>query len=445
MMKRGPQKNVQKKLSVNNLLNIVSKSFEISDPERLETRGKTKKISLKDCLMSAFAMFSLKYPSLLSFDNASDEEISHHNTKKLYKIKQVPSDTYMRERLDSVDPQRLRGAFQKLFAQIQRSKLLEQYEFLGGYLLACDGTEIFNSKAISCESCCKKNHRDGSTSYYHQIVCGSIVHPNMKQVIPLCPEPIVMQDGTTKNDCESNAMRRFLKHVKREHPKMKFTIASDALSANAPPVNLITELGWDYIINAKPKGNSSLFEFIDGLQLSETKVVKGKNIYRLRYINNVPLNNTIDSPDVNFLLCDAEELVGKKIVKKTFSWITSHTITDKNVYQIMRGGRARWKIENETFNTLKTQGYQFEHNFGHGKKNLHTIFAMIMMLAFFVDQIQESACGLFQAALKKSKKRGRLWGRMQKIFFSLLIENWEGFYQALAFGHRAHRIAPNTS
>ena len=65
----------------------------------------------------------------------------------------------------------------------------------------------------------------------------------------------------------------------------------------------------------------------------------------------------------------------------------------------MRGGRARWKIENETFNTLKNQGYHFEHNYGHGKKNLPVVLAMVMLLAFFlVDQAQQRCCPLFQAA-----------------------------------------------
>ena len=57
----------------------------------------------------------------------------------------------------------------------------------------------------------------------------------------------------------------------------------------------------------------------------------------------------------------------------------------QNVAAIMRAGRASWKVENETFNTLKNQGYHFEHNFGHGEKHLATVFANLMMLAFLID------------------------------------------------------------
>jgi hypothetical protein len=68
----------------------------------------------------------------------------------------------------------------------------------------------------------------------------------------------------------------------------------------------------------------------------------------------------------------------------------------------MRGGRARWKIENETFNTLKNQGYEFEHNYGHGYKNLSVNLAFLMMLAFLVDQAQLLTSKVVQQALKKS-------------------------------------------
>ena len=85
----------------------------------------------------------------------------------------------------------------------------------------------------------------------------------------------------------------------------------------------------------------------------------------------------------------------------------------------MRGGRARWKVENETFNTLKNQGYHFEHNFGHGHQHLSVVFALLMMLAFLVDQTQQLACRLFQAVLQKKRSRIRLWEQMRALFSTL--------------------------
>ena len=122
-------------------------------------------------------------------------------------------------------------------------------------------------------------------------------------------------------------------------------------------------------------------------------------------MNDVPLNETRAAPSVNFFECEWTEVVGKKEKQGHSSWVTFHKITDDNLYTLMRGGRCRWKIENETFNTLKNQGYQFEHNFSHGKKTLHSVFALLMMLAFLLDQVQEAACGLFQKAMIHRKTR----------------------------------------
>ena len=377
-------------------------------------------------------MFSLKSPSLLAFDQGRKDPIISHNLEKLYGIKHAPSDTYMREELDEVDPVLLRDSFTFIFEAAQRGKLLEKYQFLGGLLVAADGTGLFESDNINCDSCCEKHHRDGKITYYHQALAAAIVHPGYKQVIPLCPELIRKQDGATKNDCESRALKRLLKSLKKEHPRLKLTILADALSADAPTINEITQYGYNFIINAKQGKLKSLFEWIKGLDLREIDISVEKNSYHFRYINNIPLNDTPDAPQVNFLECKAIEIKGKKVTETTFSWVTDHVLTNKNVFEIMQGGRTRWKIENETFNTLKNQGYQFEHNFGHGTKYLLSVFASLMMLAFLIDQIQESVCGLFQAAHEKMKTRRALWHKMQCYFNTFLLNSWQEMFTAIS-------------
>jgi len=111
----------------------------------------------------------------------------------------------------------------------------------------------------------------------------------------------------------------------------------------------------------------------------------------------------------------------------------------------MRGGRARWKIENETFNTLKNQGYQFEHNFGHGRKNLHTVFAFLMMLAFLIDQVQEAACGLFQKAMEHKKTRRAFWEAMRAFFYTYFVDSWQDLFAAMGPGFKGARLVINTS
>jgi len=367
---------------------------------------------------------------LLAFDKQRGEEATKHNLKSLFLIEKPPSDTHMRETLDLIDPVNLRNNYLTLFEEVQRSKLLEQFKFLDGYLCLLDGSGIFESEKVHCESCCRKQHKDGRISYYHHILAAVIAHPSMKQVLPLCPEPITKQDGATKNDCERNASHRLLRDLKREHPRLQLTICSDALSANAPHIRELQELDYHFIIGVKPDGNRSLFSWVKGVT-KEVKIFVGKNEYIFRYLNEVPLNDTENAPMVNFLDCEAIEFEGKRTFKRHFNWITDHKITEKNVHLLMLGGRARWRIENETFNTLKNQGYHFEHNFGHGKKHLHTVFALLMMLAFLIDQIQEAACGLFQKALKARGTRRAFWERMRSLFYVCVVKSWKVLFEAM--------------
>ncbi len=102
----------------------------------------------------------------------------------------------MREILDGVDPNDLRSVFKDVFRQIQRGKALEKMVFLDGYyLLNLDGTDFYSSEKVSSEACLKKVRKNGKTLYYLQMLGAAIVHPDYKEVIPLCPEMIVKQDG----------------------------------------------------------------------------------------------------------------------------------------------------------------------------------------------------------------------------------------------------------
>jgi len=99
--------------------------------------------------------------------------------------------------------------------------------------------------------------------------------------------------------------------------------------------------------------------------------------------------------------------------------------------QIMKGGRARWKIENETFNTLKNQGYHFEHNYGHGNKHLCSVFTMLMLLSFLIDQALELCDALYQSARKREKRKSTLWEKMRTFFQIVKWDSWDSFLTAI--------------
>src|ERR687885_1366658 len=424
----------RKHLSADALFHLVRSGFAtIPDP-----RGEDVDISLTDALMSAFAMFSLKAPSLLAFD----KERAEGNLHTIYGIERVPCDTYMREILDPVSPKVLRPVFTSVFRQLQRGKALEAMTFLDGhYLLALDGTEYFSSKTIHCASCLHRVHRNGSITYAHQMLGAAIIHPNQRAVIPLMPEPIMNRDGTEKNDCERNAAKRFVAKLRQDHPHLKFIITEDSLSSNAPHIETLQDYDLHYILGVKEGDHTYLFQQVQAAEAAGRVTSYERHdraaglVHRFRFINDIPLNASQAHVRVNFI--EYWEMGAAKV--QHFSWVTDVRVSTRNVYALMRGGRARWKIENETFNTLKNQGYHFEHNYGHGEQNLSVVFATLMMLAFLVDQTQQLCCALFRAVWTKLGSKRLLWERMRALFYGYHLESMRELWEALWYGYERQR------
>lgn len=433
---------MRKSLSMPGLLKIVKKSF-VQVKETSKSSRKNR-ISIADCLMSGLAVFSLKYPSLLQFDRSQEEEEIRHNLSCLYQIERAPCDTYLRERLDEVDPTSLRSSYKALFSQLQRGKELEKFQYMDGhYLLSIDGAGYFSSTEVHCDNCCEKHHKDGNITYYHQMLGAVLVHPDYKEVIPFAPEPILKQDGASKNDCERNASKRLLDDLRREHPHLKVIVVEDGLASNAPHIKKIQALDMHFILGAKPKDHKYLFDWVKHSKTQSYEFRDNKGIiHRFNYINGVPLNDSNMDLEVNFLEYWEIKPNGKK---QHFTWVTDLRLSQETVFDIMKGGRARWKIENETFNTLKNQGYHFEHNFGHGYKNLSTVFAYLMILAFFIDQVQALSCKLFKSAVKKAGSKMRFWEKVRGYFLNYLVTSWDDLYNVIAYGKKPTLLSYDTS
>ena len=207
----------------------------------------------------------------------------------------------------------------------------------------------------------------------------------------------------------------------------------DGLASNAPHIMHLEKYNMKYILGARQGDHQYLFDLIDNSEsMTYCEIIdKKKSFHQFRFVNNVSLNKTNHKLKVNFLEYRETTSKGKEI---NFSWVTNIHITEKNVYNLMRGGRARWKIENETYNTLKNLGYNFKHNYGHGKKHLSTVFCLLMMLAFFIDQIQEIASSqLFFAAKNKSGGSYRaLWEHIRVLFVYMVFNSWEMLYEKIA-------------
>jgi hypothetical protein len=420
---------VRKHLSADALFGLLRTGFADIADHRL---GKPD-ISLTDALMAAFAMFSLKAPSLLAFE----QERTEGNLQRVYGLQRVPCDTAMREILDPVQPKALRPLFQAIFRALQRGKALEAMMFVEGhYLLALDGTGYFSSQQIHCESCLERHHRNGTITYSHQMLGAALIHPDRREVIPLMPEPIVKQDGTEKNDCEREAAKRLIVQLRQDHPHLPLIVTEDSLSSNAPHIQVLQEHHVHYILGVKEGDHAYLFEQVAAAEHAGRVTYYDRDDpetglrHRFRFISDMPLNESHTDLRVNFLEC--WEWEQDKV--QHFSWVTDLRINKGTVYQIMRGGRARWRIENETFNTLKNQCYHFEHNYGHGYQHLSVVFAVLMMLAFLVDQVQQLSCPLFQAVWAKLGSKRRLWERMRALFYAYVLTSMRQLFEALFYG-----------
>ena len=183
-----------------------------------------------------------------------------------------------------------------------------------------------------------------------------------------------------------------------------------------------------FILVAKPSDHKILFEWVRemiglkaGGHLTFTDS-KGRK-HKYRWVNDVPLNGSKDADQVNFF--DYRIITNKKTTYRN-SWVTDICIDEKNIVTLVKAGRARWKIENETFNTLKNQGYHLEHNFGHGHHNLSMIFFMINLLAFYVHQILEFTDLLYQKVrYTKFTSRKEFWNQLRCTIRILIFPHWQ--------------------
>jgi hypothetical protein len=432
----------RKHLSADALFGLVRRGFATIPDARLSDTD----IALTDALMSAFAMFSLTSSSLLAFD----KERAEGNLETIDGLERVPCDTHMRERLDTVSPELLRPLFKSVFRQVQRGKALEALAFLDGHsLFALDGTGYFSSKTMHCTSCLHKVHRNGSTTSSHQMLGAAIVHPDVREVIPLMSEPIMKHDGTDKNDGERNAAKRFIATLRQDHPHLQFIVTEDSLSSNAPHLETLHAHGLHDILGVKEGDHASLFNQVQAAEhaghvtSSERHDRAAGLVHRFRFVNDMPLNASNTDVQVNGM--EYWEIGDGKV--QHCSWVTDVRVNTRNVYRLMRGGRARWKIENETCNTLKNQGDNFEHNDGHGMKNLSVVFATIMMLAFLVDQVPQHCCALFRAVWRKLGSKRLLWERLRAFFSTYRLDSMRELFAALLYGwEKLHPIlATDTS
>ena len=411
--------------------------------------GSETTYTMADAALGAFSVFFTQSPSFLEYQRNLQVTKGCNNAVSLFGLTQVPSDNQIRNLLDPVPPSAVLPVFAAVVDALQNGGQLEAYRSLNGDLLvAMDGTQYFSSEKIHCPRCSTKHHRNGTITYSHSVVTPVIVAPGNPRVLPLEPEFIVPQDGHKKQDCENAAAKRWLAQQGARYRPLGVTILGDDLYCKQPLCKAILQQGLNFILVCKGDSHKTLYEWVAGLaatddvQTLSVKRRQGKRTYTdaYRFASQVPLRDGDDALDVNWCELVTTRDDGKVVYQNAFA--TNHPITAANVAEVVRAGRARWKVENENNNTLKTKGYNLTHNFGHGKQHLSSLLATLNLLAFLFHTLLE----LFDSSYRTIREflpRKTFFDDLRALTRYMCFANWQALMAFMINGLELE--APDTS
>jgi hypothetical protein len=388
--------------------------------------------TMADIGLSAFSIFFMASPSFLAHQRALEEGLGRSNCETLFGMSAIPSDNYIRRMLDGAMP----AAFDKLFFKaIEVAGPLTPFQCLDQrVLIALDGSEHFCSRKIKCPQCSTRRRADGGTEYFHAFLGASMVAPGHKQVLPLPPEFIAPQDGAEKQDCERNAAKRWLAQHGATVAHLRPVYLGDDLFACQPIVSAVHDAGGNFILTCKPSSHKTIAEYLHGAELQEHRDTVCKRDKRTttvyRWMPGVPLRGTDDAIMVNWFSIEILNARGKRTYYNSF--VTNLAITSDTVAELAGCGRARWKIENETFNVLKTNGYNLEHNFGHGKKTLASVLVTLNLLAFSFHTAAYLGVLAWRTAVIARGPTYRFFEHLRTITVYAVFEHWSHLLQSIA-------------
>ncbi len=404
--------------------------------------GGNKRYELQDAGMSAFAVFFTQSPSFLAHQRDMQLRKGQSNAERLFDLAELPSDNQIRNLLDPVAPSYVDGIYRYIFTEIEHTPLLDSYRSYGDQLLiAIDGTEYFSSQKIHCDNCNTRVLNNGALRYFHSVLTPVIVQPGNAHVLALEPEFIVPQDGHEKQDCELNAAKRWIEKYGLFYAKRGVTLLGDDLFSRSPFCRLLKDKSLHFILVCKPDSHPELYQtvaFLAANAVLGTKVVRrwmGKyaEIDTYRYANQVALFAAQEAPSVNWVeLTTTREDSGAILFKN--AWISDFEMRDTSVEAIVRDGRARWKVENENNNVLKTKGYHLEHNFGHGSQHLAAILLSLNLLAFLFHTILDLVDEQYRAIRQKLGPRRTFFQDLEALLRYFEFSTWDQVFDFMFKG-----------
>jgi len=421
-------KRVKQLKETNTFDGIVSFFRKVLESLPDKRTGKNTRYEMIDAGLSAFSVFFTQNPSFLSYQKTMAKTKGRSNAQSLFGVHQIPSDNHIRDLLDEVKPEEVFSVFSKILQDLEASQQLTRFRsFAGNLLMAMDGTEYFRSNKIHCPHCSSRKLRNGATEYFHAVVTPVIVCPTMTQVLPLAPEFVQPQDGHDKQDCENAAAKRWLLQHGQEYQKLQVTVLGDDLYCHQPLCEMFLQQSFNFILVCRSESHKVLYEHLEGMPLPrlirQRWTGKVPETYTYRYLNQVPLRDGADALLVNWCELTVSRPDGKVVYKNAFA--TNHLITEQNVEDIVVAGRTRWKVENENNNTLKTKGYNLEHNFGHGKNYLSSFLASLNILSLLFHTLLELLDDKYQLIRAHLPTRKTFFDDLRALTRYLCFDSWD--------------------
>ena len=405
-------------------------SASLPDPRKGPLRDGAYRMA--DIALSAFSLSFLGSPSFLAHQRRLEEGQGRSNCQALFGIARIPTDATLRQMLDGAPPE----AFDGLFRQaLDAAGPLTPFRRLDGRVpVALDGTGHSRSRQSHCPRCLHRRRADGGEEYSHSFLGASLVAPGHAQVLPLAPESIAPRDGAEKQDGERTAARRWLARHGPGLAPLRPAHPGDDLFACQPIVAAIKVAGGGFILTCKPSSHQTVSEYLHGVKPEghrETICTRGKRSSTIhRWMTAVPLRASDDAITVNWLSIETRTAAGKRTYANSF--VTDLPVTAANVAELAACGRARWKIENETFNVPECGGYNLEHNFGYGKKTLASVLVVLNLLAFAAHTAARLACQAWAEAVAARKATYRFFEHLRTITASVVFHGWEQLLHSIA-------------
>lgn len=408
--------------------------------------GGTITYSMQDIGMAAFSLFFMQSESFLAYQRSLEEGQKTSNCQTLFGMDKIPTDNHIRSMLDPVNPAELQPSFDQALAVLREHDGLQSFQRLGGRtLIALDGTEYFCSQRLGCPHCLTRKRGNGKLESYHTMLAATIVAPGHNMAVPLMPEFIAPQDGHLKQDCERVAAKRWLKAHAARFKDLRPVYLGDTLFACQPLAEAVLETGADFLFVCKPDDHKTLYDFIKGASLKEHSHIerKGKKrlTFRYQWIEGVPLRDGKDALYVDWIAVRIMDETGK--VTYSGAFVTNLSVSLGNVVELVACARARWKIENESFNVLKNNGYHLEHNFGHGKEYLAMMFAALNLLAFAFHTVCDCCDELWKAARAAKGARQRFFQHIGTLSAYHVFPSWQVFLQTIITCKPPHESIQN--